>query len=119
VPANVTALVLRARPGERKCTAGNHEFPVAGRKVKMGVLTHYAALALEDADTAGAWLKKTQALAERDARQGRLPAGRCPSLGLTGDPGRRLFPGRRQAGVWNPDGGPAEVAKGPPGGQAV
>jgi hypothetical protein len=85
VPANVTALVQKAAPGaELTCQAKLYAFRINGVAVPRGVISYYAALALEQATTAEDWLRKTLALCHADIQRGELPAQLGLSLTLTG-----------------------------------
>jgi hypothetical protein len=91
VPANVTALVLKAGPGEDLiCRAPNSRFKVNGAVQEGGVVSHYASLALAKATTAEEWLKETIALCEADVKQERLPEHLRLKLSIAGKPDQRL-----------------------------
>jgi hypothetical protein len=94
VLANVTALIQVTRPGqELVCQALCWRLPANGVTVPHGVISYYAARALELATTVDDWLRLTVALCSADVQGGVLPPTHGLSLTLAGTTGRQL-PGR-------------------------
>jgi hypothetical protein len=91
VPANVSALILKAPPGQDlTCRAQNHKFKVGDSVQERGVVTHYASQALAKATTVDEWLKETIALSNADVQQKQLPEHLGLSLAIAGQADRRL-----------------------------
>ncbi len=61
VPANVSGFVLKAEPGELKCTANNLPLMVNGKPTWHGTLTYCLVRALDEADTVGELCDKVSA----------------------------------------------------------
>ena len=92
MPANVSALVLQARPGqELVCYAYVHRFTVNGAVLERGVLSDYASLALAKAVTTEEWVRETAARAKADVERKRLPSQYRLALTVAGKPQQSLF----------------------------
>jgi hypothetical protein len=94
VPANASAIVAKAIPGE-ELTCKAHSFKVCDRggQLERGVLSYYAVESLDRADTMGAWLAATREAIESSRRDGRLKPFQAPLLQALGDPAAEV-PGR-------------------------
>jgi hypothetical protein len=74
VPVNAAAITMRAEPGmELACRGKNFNLPPGPRAQPRGVLSHYAAATLPQADTMGDWLARIHAAAQADQDAGALP----------------------------------------------
>jgi hypothetical protein len=94
VPANGTALVMAPTPGnDLKCIAANHTFIIDGSYVRRGVISYYAARALESAASAADWMQRAQALCDEDVARGVLPKAKRIAFALAGK-SNGLLPGK-------------------------
>jgi hypothetical protein len=91
LPANVSALIQGTKWGQSPaCIANIHNF---GREGTRGVISYYAARALEQATTMADWLRLTVALCDADVERGVLPERYRLELTVAGD-GDRLLAGK-------------------------
>lgn len=92
MPANASALVLRAAPGgELTCRAQNHMFIDAGVAQDRGLVSYYALRALAEATTMESWLSRTTSLCKADVDAGRISSSLAVSLTVTGISGQMVL----------------------------
>ncbi len=85
VPANASAITMRAEPGmELSCRGKNFSLPLGQHAQPRGVLSHYAATTLPHANTVGDWLDRIHAAARVDQEAGFLPPLYGLDLQITG-----------------------------------
>jgi hypothetical protein len=92
VPANVTAIVRKAEPGEElTCKSPEKVFG----KTKYGIVSYYATKTLARATTIESWVSAINGMVDKDFSQGSINDLERPSLQITGDPSAKL-PGESQ-----------------------
>lgn len=91
VPKNVSGIMLKAAPGETKCTADNFAFNINGKRTEHGIITYYATQALKTATTIENWVETTNALANADVARNVLPREKLVPLAPLGDGKLPLF----------------------------
>jgi hypothetical protein len=87
VPANVTAIVRKAEPGE-ELTCKPHE-KVFG-KTKYGIITYYATKTMAQATTIGSWMRTINDIIDKDFSRGIITALQRPLLQILGNPSTKL-----------------------------
>ena len=91
MPANVTALIMKASPGaELVCIARNYAFAGHAGHVEHGVISYYAFQTLPHSTTMASWLKRIEAMALADLQHGQLKPLYRPSLHIVGNRTMRL-----------------------------
>lgn len=69
----MAALVQAAKPGrELLCRAQNAKFTIDGKETERGVMSYYATLALEEADTVEDWVRRADRLCHADVERQKL-----------------------------------------------
>jgi hypothetical protein len=87
VPANITAIVRKAEPGEElTCKSPEKVFG----KTKHGIISYYATKTMAQATTVESWVSTINEMSGRDFLRGSIIDLERPSLQIIGEPSAKL-----------------------------
>lgn len=87
MPANVTAIVRQAEPGEElTCKFPEKVF----EKTRYGILSYYATKTMAQATTTVSWVSMVNEMSGKDFSRGLITALEKPSLQIIGDLSAKL-----------------------------
>jgi hypothetical protein len=87
VPANVTAIVMKAVPGgELACRAHEMDVDVNGLPIRRGIISYYATLTMGEATDTQSWVDLMEQKSGKDLAQHKIRMFHKLMLQICGDP---------------------------------